>query len=136
MTDERRQHMRKAARLLRSVELRAESDDPDAVASTAYYAMFHAACAVLLTRSNRLPKTHSTLIGQFGLIVRDLGPAGRTAGAALHEAYDRRATGDYAVSVQLGRKDAIAARSAASAFIHFCKKLQRGSSDDRRQPKE
>ena len=48
MIDEQQQHMRKAGRLLRSVELRAEADDPDAVVSTAYYAMFHAACAIVL----------------------------------------------------------------------------------------
>jgi uncharacterized protein (UPF0332 family) len=48
MIDEQQQHMRKAGRLLRSVELRAEADDPDAVVSTTYYAMFHAACAIVL----------------------------------------------------------------------------------------
>jgi uncharacterized protein (UPF0332 family) len=56
MMDEQQQHMRKAGRLLRSVELRAENDDPDAVASTAYYAMFHATCAIVLQRQGRLPK--------------------------------------------------------------------------------
>jgi uncharacterized protein (UPF0332 family) len=63
MIDERQQHMRKASRLLRSVENRAASDEPDAVASTAYYAMYHAACAVLLWQDEPLPKTHSSLIG-------------------------------------------------------------------------
>ncbi len=125
MTDERRQHMRKATRLLRSVELRAKSDDPDAVASTAYYAMFHAASAVLLPNEKRLPKTHSSLILQFGLAAKDAGAAGREAGALLHEAYDRRATGDYAVAIQLSRADALAAGSAARTFIDFCVKLQR-----------
>ncbi|WP_428675597.1 HEPN domain-containing protein [Reyranella sp.] len=48
--------MRKARRLLKSVERRAAEDDPDAVVSTAYYAMFHAACAVVLQRHGRLPK--------------------------------------------------------------------------------
>ncbi len=63
MMDEQQQHhAQSSAALLRSVELRAESDDPDAVVSTAYYAMFHAACAVLLLQGRgRLPKTHSSL---------------------------------------------------------------------------
>ena len=98
MIDEQQQHMRKAGRLLRSVELRAEADDPDAVVSTAYYAMFHAACAIVLQRQGRLPKTHTSLIGQFGLIVRDLDAEGREFGAALNDAFDRRSKADYSAS--------------------------------------
>ncbi|HZB56410.1 MAG TPA: HEPN domain-containing protein [Reyranella sp.] len=125
MTEARQRHMRKASRLLRSVENRASSDEPDAVAHTAYYAMFHAACAVLLWRGESPPKTHSSLIGRFGLAVRDLGIEGRQAGAALNAASDRRATGDYAVSVQLGRADAITARDQARVFVDYCRSLQR-----------
>src|SRR5262245_32806094 len=125
MTDQRQRHMRKAARLLRSVENRASSDEPDAVAHTAYYAMFHAACAALLWHGETVPKTHSSLIGRFGLTVRDMGPEGRQAGAALHDAFDRRATGDYTAAVQLGRADAIAARDQARAFVAYCRRLQR-----------
>lgn len=125
MSDERQQHMRKAMRLLRSVERRASSDEPEAVASTAYYAMHHAACAVLLHRGQTLPKTHSSLIGRFGLIVRDLGPEGRTAGAALHKAFEVRATGDYSADIRLDRADAVAARDAAQSFVAYCRSLQR-----------
>lgn len=91
MMDERQRHMRKATRLLRSVETRAPSDEPDAVVSTAFYAMYHAACAVLLWHGEALPKTHSSLIGRFGSTVRDLGLDGREAGASLHQAFIRRA---------------------------------------------
>jgi uncharacterized protein (UPF0332 family) len=125
MISERQLHMRKALRMLRSVEQRATSDLPEAVVSTAYYAMHHAACAVLLHREERLPKTHSTLIGRFGLIVRDLGPEARQAGAALNEAFDRRSTGDYSADIQLGRADAIAARDSARSFIAYCRAAQR-----------
>lgn len=125
MIDERRQHMRKARRLLQSVGLRAATDDPDAVASTAYYAMFHAACAVVLQQQGRLPKTHTSLIGQFGLIVRDLDAEGRLCGTALNEAFDRRSTADYSIVIQLSRTDAMNARDAARTFIAYCQKLQR-----------
>jgi uncharacterized protein (UPF0332 family) len=125
MMDERSQHMQRAARLLESVETRAASDDPGAVVSTAYYAMFHAACAVLLHKGERLPKTHSSPIGRFGLAVRELGSDGREAGAALHTAFNRRFTADYTVAVQLGREDALKARNDAHAFISYCRKLQR-----------
>lgn len=125
MNNERQLHMRKAMRLLRSVERRASSDLPETVASTAYYAMHHAACAVLLHRGETLPKTHSSLIGQFGLVVRDLGPEGRTAGAALHEAFELRSTGDYSADIRLSRADAVAARDAAQNFVAYCRALQR-----------
>jgi uncharacterized protein (UPF0332 family) len=125
MMDERQRHMRKATRLLRSVENRAASDEPDAVVSTAFYAMYHAACAVLLWHGEPLPKTHSSLIGRFGLAVRDVGPNGREAGASLHEAFARRAKGDYAVEIRLGRTDALAARDSAHAFVNYCRSLQR-----------
>jgi uncharacterized protein (UPF0332 family) len=125
MIDERQQHMRKASRLLRSVESRAESDEPDAVVSTAYYAMYHAACAVLLWRGELPPKTHSQLIGRFGLAVRDNGPDGHTAGKSLNEASVRRSKGDYAADVRLQRADAIAARDSARVFVNYCRTLQR-----------
>lgn len=125
MTQERQQHMRKASRLLRSVQSRAGSDEPDAVISTAYYAMHHAACAVLLWQGEALPKTHASLIGRFGLAVRDLGTEGREAGASLHEAFLRRTKGDYDVDVSFGRNDALAARDRAVTFIDYCRSLQR-----------
>jgi uncharacterized protein (UPF0332 family) len=128
MNDEASQHMQRAARLLESVETRVDTDDPGAIASTAYYAMFHAACAVLLDRTGRLPKTHSSLIGQFGLTVRDLGVDGREAGASLHAAFNRRFTADYAVAVQLDRKDAMKARNDARFLIEYCRQLQRRKS--------
>jgi len=87
--------------------------------------MHHAACAVLLHRGEMLPKTHSSLIGRFGLIVRDLGPEGRQAGAALHEAFDLRSTGDYSAVIRLSRADAVAARDAARHFIAYCRTLQK-----------
>lgn len=127
MNDERQLHMQKAGRFLRSVNRRAPSDEPEAVASTAYYAMHHAACAVLLSHGKTLPKTHSSLIGLFGLVVRDLGPEGREAGAALHNAFETRSTGDYSAAIRLTRADAIAAREAAQSFVAYCRTLQRKS---------
>jgi uncharacterized protein (UPF0332 family) len=87
--------------------------------------MHHAACAVLLYHGKSLPKTHSSLIGLFGLAVRDLGTEGREAGAALHSAFETRSTGDYSAAVRLTRADAIAARDTAQSFVVYCRKLQK-----------
>jgi len=58
MNEEAQYHLRKAARFLRSVEKRAESDEPETIVSTAYYAMFHAACAVVHGRDDYQRHTH------------------------------------------------------------------------------
>ncbi|HKH68339.1 MAG TPA: HEPN domain-containing protein [Reyranella sp.] len=125
MTAELQQHVNKALRLLQSVQARAESDEPDAVISTAYYAMHHAACAVLLWRGEKLPKTHASLIGRFGLIVRDLGEDGREAGASLHDAFARRTKGDYDAAASFDRGYALAARDQAARFIAYWRSLLR-----------
>lgn len=129
MNEEAQFHLRKAARFLRSVERRAESDEPETIVSTAYYAMFHAACAVVLEREERLPKTHSSLIGRFGLIVRDRGSKDREYGAQLHDAFELRAVGDYEIEARIGRVDALASRDKAREFIGYCRTLlrERGS---------
>jgi uncharacterized protein (UPF0332 family) len=67
------------------------------------------------------------LIGQFGLIVRDLDAEGREFGAALNDAFDRRSTADYSVVIQLTRAEATIARDRARAFIAYCRKLQRST---------
>jgi uncharacterized protein (UPF0332 family) len=86
---------------------------------------FIAACAVILQHEHRLPKTHSSLIGQFGLLVRDRGAEDREFGSMLHEAFNLRFVGDYSIEEEIGRTDATAARDQAPAFIAYCRKLQR-----------
>ena len=113
----------KQRRLLRSVEQRAEADDPDAVVSTAYYAMFHAACAIVLQQQGRLPKTHTSLIGQFGLIVRDLDAEGREFGAALNDAFESRVRQPTTRSSSSStRAEAMKASDKAREFIGYCRK--------------
>ena len=55
--------------------------DPDRAAETVihncYYAMYHGAMAVLIARSGSAPVKHSSLIGQFGLLLKPMGEAER-----------------------------------------------------------
>ena len=129
MNKEAQYHLRKAARFIRPVERRAESDEPETIVSTAYYAMFHAACAVVLEQEGRLPKTHSSLIGRFDLIVRDRASKDREFGATLHDAFELRAVGDYEIEARIGRVDALASRDKASEFIGYCRRLLRDRSN-------
>jgi uncharacterized protein (UPF0332 family) len=116
----------KADAYLGSVVSNADTDVPETVVSTAYYAMYHAAAAVVLTRTGDIPKTHSQPIGLFGQIVRTLGDAARGMGRSLNEAYDRRVAGDYSSALTMLRSDALRARDAAVAFVTFCKSLLAG----------
>ncbi|MBM3650270.1 MAG: HEPN domain-containing protein [Alphaproteobacteria bacterium] len=116
-------HMRKACRVLRSVQNRAASDEPETVISSCYYAMHHAACAVLLSKGQPLPKTHASLISRFGLTVRDLGPESREAGTLPDRAFHRRTKGDYDVDVAFTRNDVLAARDEAIKFVDHCRTL-------------
>jgi uncharacterized protein (UPF0332 family) len=52
---------------------------PMAVIHSSYYAMFHAARAVLFKATGNAPKRHDGAIQQFGLLVRDLDNALRAA---------------------------------------------------------
>ena len=58
---------------------------PMAIIHSSYYAMFHAARAVLFQATGSAPKTHDRTIQQFGLLVRDFDDALRAAGKAFNE---------------------------------------------------
>ena len=68
-----------------------------AIIHSSYYAMFHAARAVLFQVTDQAPKTHDQTIQQFGLLVRDLDDALRAAGKAFNEVKDERNEADYGV---------------------------------------
>jgi uncharacterized protein (UPF0332 family) len=58
LKEEARRHLRRAKRLLASVEVRVEVELPEIVAHTAYYAMYHAAVAVFVEKGVPTPRTH------------------------------------------------------------------------------
>jgi len=43
---------------------------PEAIIYLSYYAMLHAAAAVLIERIGRAPKTHGAIIGQFSNLTK------------------------------------------------------------------
>jgi uncharacterized protein (UPF0332 family) len=61
---------------------------PAAIVHSAYYAMFHAARAVLLRSTGSTPKKHSSVVGQFGYLVRDRSTALKQAGHDLRVCAD------------------------------------------------
>jgi len=91
-----------------------------AVIHSSYYAMFHAARAVLFKATGSAPKRHDGAIQQFGLLVRDLGDALRMAGKAFNEVKDERTAADYDETIVLSSDEAREALRAAVDFLAIC----------------
>lgn len=105
------------------VRARADVELPEIIAHAAYYAMHHAASAVLVGRNIPLPKTHSGLITRLAQLDRDTGLQAKADVARLSRALDRRLIADYDAVDTLTAEHARAARDDAVAFIAFCEKL-------------
>lgn len=75
----------------------------DDAVSRAYYSMYFAARALLLTKDIP-PKTHKGLISKFGLEFINTGFIERTYGRALNVAEEDREDADYSINVKLAKK--------------------------------
>lgn len=105
------------------VEKRWDQELPEIVVHTAYYAMYHAAVALLAKRDLPKPKTHSGLSARFSEHFRDVEPDGRDHVRRLGRALERRLIADYDAVASLGTEDARVARDEAVLFVAFCEKL-------------
>jgi uncharacterized protein (UPF0332 family) len=103
--------------------------DPERAAETiihsCYYAMYHGAMAVLIARFGTAPAKHSSLIGQFGLLLKPMGEAERQAGRLLRAAFDLRLVADYEVEPAIMSSEAKRVLDAAPGFLDFCESLTR-----------
>jgi uncharacterized protein (UPF0332 family) len=89
----------KAKRAIASAKLLQDAGDMDGACNRAYYAMFDAAKAALLKSDPNLDltmcKTHSGLIGMFGLRLVKTGLVPIELGRTFNWAYDIRQVADY-----------------------------------------
>ncbi len=65
MTEETEQHFRKAADCVEDSQILLANDRPDAAVARAYYAMFHAATAVLAVKGIKR-SSHRGILSAFG----------------------------------------------------------------------
>ena len=110
----------KAEAHLREAEAQDAATSPMAIIHSCYYAMFHAARAVLFKATGQAPKTHDQTIQQFGLLVRDLDDALRAAGKAFNEVKDERNEADYNETVIPSPDEARHTLEAAVDFLDLC----------------
>lgn len=95
---------------------------PAASIHLAYYAMLHAASAVLLDRGREVPKTHAGTIGQFSHLLQD-SEAGRAFGRTLSKAEKLRLMSDYDDQTAPPDADAANLRATAIEFVAYCRSL-------------
>lgn len=89
-------------------------EHPNAAVSRAYYAMFHAAEAVLLTRELKFKK-HSAVIGAFNKEFVKNGVFLKKMSKQLKDGFDYRTQGDYGPEPILPE----AARAVTEAAVEF-----------------
>jgi len=108
--------IKKAKRFLRTAELALKDGDYDSCVSRAYYAMFFAAEAVLLSRDIKA-SSHAGVITLFGEHFVKTGIFDKEMGKALRRAYDSRQKGDYAIGFLIDREEAEEKLKDAKKFI-------------------
>ena len=111
---------RKAEAHLREAAEQNADTSPMAVIHSSYYAMFHAARAVLFKVAGSAARRHDGVIQQFGLLVRDLDDALRASGRALNEVKDERTSADYDETIVPSPDEAREALQKAIGFLTVC----------------
>lgn len=111
---------RKAEAHLQEALAQSADASPMAIIHSGYYAMFHAARAVLFQANGSAPRRHDQTIQQFGLLVRDLDEDLRAAGRTLNQIKDERNDADYNETVIPSAQEGRDALNAASSFLRVC----------------
>lgn len=113
--------LEKAARYLASAALLLDAGDFDSSVSRAYYAMFYAAEAALLSKGLSR-STHKGVISAFGEEFVKTGVFPATMGRNLSAAFQKRQVGDYGATPLVGRDDAQLVLDHARAFVEAVRK--------------
>ncbi|OGW41352.1 MAG: hypothetical protein A2Y97_08310 [Nitrospirae bacterium RBG_13_39_12] len=95
--------------------LLASGDYEDAI-SRAYYAVYHATQALLLTEGQHA-ETHKGVVTLFGLLFVKTGKFSKNFGKYLANLKDDRESGDYEVFTYIDEETAQAAMNEATEFI-------------------
>ena len=88
----------------------------DDAVSRAYYSMYFAARAILLTK-DIVPKTHRGLISKFGLKFIDDGFIEKTYGKALNVTKGDREEADYSIVCEITEEEAKSVITDVDAFL-------------------
>ncbi len=85
--------------------------------------MYNATTAIFLDRDGAYPKTHASIVGQFGMLVKEMPSEARDHGRALRQAYELRLLADYDAGATGLADRARSSLEAAAAFVKFAASL-------------
>ena len=123
-----RELLDKARRSLHAAERLLRDGDNDFAVSRAYYAMFYAAQALLLTKEIRRSK-HSGVIAAFNERFVQSGELPRHLFLRLRDGFEDRAEGDYGLA-EITKEQAHAGIAAAREFLEeISRRLTAGTGD-------
>ncbi len=108
--------LRKARRALQTAAINLEAGDGAAAVNRSYYAMYHAARAMLMSAGVEVPRTHSGLVGEFSRRFVESGILPKHLGRDLNKVEEQRR---YA--------DDIADERSRSMWQENCSRRQRPS---------
>jgi len=108
--------MQRASRYLKSADLLLAEGDYESCVSRAYYAMFYAAEAALLTKRLSF-SSHKGVISGFGEHLIKTGELPREMGRELNRAFEKRQLSDYEYTFVIEREEAEEVLEAARNFV-------------------
>lgn len=126
MTDEIERRLSRARIFLAQMNGLDPESRAEAIIHLAYYAMYHAALAVIQARTGEAPFRHGAVINRFGLVVKDMDEEAKKAGEILHISFNARIVADYGVEHESLSTKADLIRSEAEEFVQVCARLARG----------
>lgn len=109
-------YIQKAEKKMDVAEKLLKSSDYEDAVSRAYYAVYHATQALLLTEGEKA-ETHKGVVTLFGLLFVKTGKFDKKMGRYLTNLKDDRETGDYEIFSFLDKESAESAISEAREFI-------------------
>lgn len=122
MNQEIQQRFEKASECIEDAQLLWNSKRFAATVNRAYYAMFHAAAAVLLTK-NVSRSSHSGIISAFGEFFATTGLIDTVYHKYLREAFDLRQESDYEAGIEISEVEAEKLLNRAMDFVDACRKI-------------
>jgi uncharacterized protein (UPF0332 family) len=90
---------------------------PGIVIVSSYFAMRHAAVAVLLQKDGKAPSAETEIIARFGVVV---GQQGAEHGRAFNRVFDLRNAEDYDAVATPSAEEAATACISAKSFLAYC----------------
>jgi uncharacterized protein (UPF0332 family) len=109
--------IQKAVRYLKSADLLLKDSDYESSVSRAYYAMFYAAEAALLTKGLSY-SSHKGVISGFGEHFIKTGVFPKEMARELNRAFEKRQLGDYEYTTAVSKEDACRLLETANDFVN------------------